>query len=77
MRHLLSPLRAPSVPTTEGFALLAARLRRLGDSGWTQGKAEAPVDVAVVRREPVPVRRPTKRGVVVEAASSAQAGRAR
>ena len=41
-----------------------------------QGEAETEVVVAVVRRVPVPVRRPTIRGIVVPTAATVHAVRA-
>ena len=65
----------PRVPTTTRSALLV-RLRRLGDSGWTQGNAEAVVEVADRRDEPDPDRRPTIRGLVEPTAATDHAERA-
>ena len=78
VRHLRSLLRrATSVPTTTVSALLAVRLRRLGDSGLgTQGNAEAEVEVPVRRAVPVPERRPTNRGHVEPTAATVHAVRA-
>jgi hypothetical protein len=45
------------------LSLLAARLRRTGDLGGTQGNAEAVVAVGARREVPAPERRPTKRGL--------------
>jgi hypothetical protein len=75
LRHLRSLLRAPFVPTTARSALLV-RLRRLGDSGWTQGKAEA-ADVETVRQvAPVTSAGPAIRGLEVPTAATAHADRA-
>ena len=78
LRHLRSLLRrAPSVPTTAGYALLTCHdLSLPGDSGGTQGNAEADVEAPVRRGVPVPVRRPTKRGHVEPTAATVHADRA-
>ena len=56
---------------------LLVRLRRLGDSGWTQGNAEAVVAVVAERRVvPVTGRRPTKRGHEAPTAATGHAARA-
>lgn len=65
----------PRVPTIDRSALLV-RLWRLGDSGGTQGNAEADVEVAASRRERVPGRRPTT-GHVAPTAAPAHATQAR
>ncbi len=71
-RHRRSTLRAPSVPATPGSALLV-RLRRLGDSGGTQGKTEAEGDGPLRRVVPAAERRPTTRGLDEPAAAKAHA----
>ena len=64
------------MPATTGSALLAVRLRRLGDSGLgTQGEAEAEAVEAVPRRAPAPVRRPAIRGPAVPTAATDHAVR--
>ncbi len=55
---------------------LLVRLRRFGDSGWTQGNPEADAVVPVRRVVPEPERRPTKRGLVVPTAATEHAVRA-
>ena len=55
---------------------LLVRLRRLGDSRWTQGNAEADEAVAVRRVVPVPGRRPATRGLVEPTATTEHAVRA-
>ena len=55
---------------------LLVRLRRLGDSGWTQGNAEAVAVVAVRRVVPAPERRPTIRGPDEPTAATVHAVRA-
>ena len=66
----------PRVPTTAYRSALLVRLRRLGDSGWTQGQADAEVVVADLRRVPVPVRRLANRSNVVPTAATIHAVRA-
>ena len=55
---------------------LLVRLRRLRDSGWTQGNAEAEVVDPERRVVPGTERRLAKRGKVVPTAASVHAGRA-
>ena len=56
---------------------LLVRLRRMGDSVWTQGNAEAVVvDAAVRRAVPEPEPRPTIRGLEVPTAATERAARA-
>ena len=47
-----------------------------GDSGWTQGKAEAEVDNAVPRRATAPDRRPAVRGIEDPTAATEHAAQA-
>ncbi|MFM7975632.1 MAG: hypothetical protein ACKO8U_11200, partial [Pirellula sp.] len=63
------------MPTTARFALLVG-LRRLGDSGWTQGNAEAEDGETERREVPGPFRRPTTRGHVASTAATVHAVRA-
>ena len=55
---------------------LLVRLRRLGDSGWTQGNAEADAKAADRRVVPEPARRPTIRGLAAPTAATEHAERA-
>jgi hypothetical protein len=58
-----------SHPTLNGLVLL-------GDSGGTQGNAQAAAPAAERRDEPEPARRPTKRDLVVPTAATVHAERA-
>ncbi|MFN7894450.1 MAG: hypothetical protein ACK5OC_29460, partial [Pirellula sp.] len=57
------------VPTTARFALIVS-LRRLGDSRWTHGKAEADAAAPVRRVGPVTERRQATRGNVAPTAAT-------
>ncbi len=66
----------PRFGTTDAASLSITRLRRLGDSGRTQGNAQAVAVEAVRRVEPVPVRRTTNRGNAAPTAATEHADRA-
>ena len=62
----------PRVPTTTRSALLV-RLRRLGDSGWTQGNAEAADRAAARRGADAAARRPAARCIAAPTAAAEHA----
>ena len=65
-----------STSIRSAWALLV-RLRRLGDSGGTQGNAKAEAAAAVNRHAPVAVRRPAIRGLAAPTAAPEHAERVR
>ena len=82
MNPLAYTMRIPSVQLRSfnfrlSWNLLAVRLRRLGDSGWTQGNAKAEAAAAVNRHAPVAVRRPAIRGLAAPTAAPVHAERVR
>ena len=64
------------MPTTGYRSALLVRLRRLRDSGGTQGNAKAEAVVPVRRNAPAPERRSTNRGLDSPTAATEHAARA-
>ena len=71
-----SDARPPCLRPPAPLVLNLSRLRLLGDSRWTQGKAEAAAVEAARREAPVPGSRPTIRGLEVPTAATEHAARA-